>query len=186
MYEHKISMATLGGHGVGAKVALAAACYHYDKVTGYFGIDSTPMDQYYHEAYTELRNYVDFARSANLNRGFQAISNEFRNQVLDPRWRTLLLNNLEKDGAGYRWACNINAIHSNLINKFPTNLTNWAKNIGLYPGRAMFVFPEYSRHVHLGTNTNPMYSVCPRLMGWNQDIFAIQGDENPLSTHSVT
>lgn len=51
MYEHKISMATLGGHGIGGKVALAASCYHFDKVTGYFGIDSTPMDQYYHEAY---------------------------------------------------------------------------------------------------------------------------------------
>jgi pimeloyl-ACP methyl ester carboxylesterase len=48
MYEHKISMATLGGHGIGGKVALAAACYHYDKVTGYFGLETTPMDQYYH------------------------------------------------------------------------------------------------------------------------------------------
>jgi pimeloyl-ACP methyl ester carboxylesterase len=47
MYEHKISMATLGGHGLGAKIALATACYHYDKVTGTFGIDSTPMNQYY-------------------------------------------------------------------------------------------------------------------------------------------
>ena len=48
MYEHRISMATLGGHGIGAKVALAAACYHFDKVTGYIGLDTTPMDQYYH------------------------------------------------------------------------------------------------------------------------------------------
>jgi pimeloyl-ACP methyl ester carboxylesterase len=51
MYEHKISMATLGGHGIGGKVALAASCYHYDKVTGYFGINTTPMDQFYHEGY---------------------------------------------------------------------------------------------------------------------------------------
>lgn len=48
MYEHKISMATMGGHGIGGKVALATACYHFDKVTGYFGINTTPMDQYYH------------------------------------------------------------------------------------------------------------------------------------------
>ena len=29
MYEHKISSATLGGHGIGGKIALAAACYHF-------------------------------------------------------------------------------------------------------------------------------------------------------------
>jgi len=26
-----------------------------------------------------------------------------------------------------------------------------------------------------------MYSVCPRLQGYNQDIFAIQGDDSPHS-----
>ena len=48
MYENRISTATLGGHGIGGKVALAAACYHFDKTTGYFGLDSSPMDQFYH------------------------------------------------------------------------------------------------------------------------------------------
>lgn len=50
MYENKISMATLAGHGIGGKVALAAGCYHYDKVTGICVIDGTPTNQYYYEA----------------------------------------------------------------------------------------------------------------------------------------
>lgn len=50
MYEHQISMATLGGHGLGAKIALAAASYNMSKTTGYFGISSSPMNQYYFEA----------------------------------------------------------------------------------------------------------------------------------------
>lgn len=58
MYEHRISSATLGGHGIGGKVALAAACYHFDKTTGYFGFDTSPMEQYYHEPVRELRNNV--------------------------------------------------------------------------------------------------------------------------------
>jgi len=29
-----------------------------------------------------------------------------------------------------------------------------------------------------------MYKVCPRLEGFNQDIFSIQGDDNPLSNYS--
>jgi pimeloyl-ACP methyl ester carboxylesterase len=35
MYENKISTATLGGHGTGAKLALATGCYHADRVTGF-------------------------------------------------------------------------------------------------------------------------------------------------------
>ena len=34
MYENKISTATLGGHGTGAKLALATGCYHAERVTG--------------------------------------------------------------------------------------------------------------------------------------------------------
>ena len=182
MYEHKISMATLGGHGLGAKIALAAACYNHDKTTGYFGIDSSPMEQRYHEAYTELRGWVDYLRHANINRGFNAINHEFKDHILDPRWRTLFLNNLEKEGSGYKWTCNMDAIHHNLHSNFPYSLTSWASNIGLFPGRSLFAFPEHSRYVHLNTNTSPMYKVCPKLKGWNNDVFAIQGDENPLST----
>jgi hypothetical protein len=55
MYEHQISMATLGGHGLGAKIALAAASYNLNRTTGYFGIASSPMNQFYFEAAKELR-----------------------------------------------------------------------------------------------------------------------------------
>ena len=34
MYENKISTATLGGHGIGGKLALAVGCYHPERVTG--------------------------------------------------------------------------------------------------------------------------------------------------------
>lgn len=43
----------------------------------------------------------------------------------------------------------------------------------------MFVFPEYSRWVHLGTNTLPMLKLCPQLHGFNEGISYVQGDENP-------
>jgi len=44
MYENKISMATLGGHGWGGKLALAVGCYYPERVTGVFGLDSLPID----------------------------------------------------------------------------------------------------------------------------------------------
>jgi len=80
-------MATLGGHGIGGKVALAASCYHFDKVTGYFGIDSTPMDQYYHEPFTQLRKYLSYLSGVNLNRSFNALNNDFKQNIAFPKLR---------------------------------------------------------------------------------------------------
>lgn len=44
MYENKITSATLGGHGFGGKLALAVGCYHSERVTGVFNLDSAPVD----------------------------------------------------------------------------------------------------------------------------------------------
>lgn len=44
MYSNKITMATLAGHGFGAKVALAAGCYNPERTTGVVCIDYSPMD----------------------------------------------------------------------------------------------------------------------------------------------
>lgn len=51
MYKNKISTATLGGHGLGAKIALAVGCYHIDRVTGVVCIDSAPLDHRYFEPF---------------------------------------------------------------------------------------------------------------------------------------
>jgi pimeloyl-ACP methyl ester carboxylesterase len=182
MYENRISTATLGGHGLGGKVALAAACYHYDKVTGYFGLDSAPMNQYYHESVRELRKYLNFLETLNINRPYASIKTDLQSNVLCPKWRNLFLAALARgEGNQYSWNFNFDSVHHNLTTEIPSNLTNWHKSIGLYPGRSMFAFPEYSRYVHLSTNTLPMYSVCPGLEGLNLDIFAIKGVENPLN-----
>merc|ERR1711907_609262 len=53
MWKNKISTACLAGHGLGAKLALAVGCYHHDRVTGYIGLDTSPMDQRYMEPFRE-------------------------------------------------------------------------------------------------------------------------------------
>ena len=114
MYEHKISMATLGGHGVGGKVALAAACYHHEHVTGYFGLDTTPMNQYYHSSFREITNYVNLLNNFNINRPYPAIANDLRHGIACPKWRNIFLNNLNKTEGGYQWNFNHEAIQRNL------------------------------------------------------------------------
>jgi pimeloyl-ACP methyl ester carboxylesterase len=54
MDQQKLTMATLGGHGFGAKVALATAINNMDRVTGVINLDGGPLDHTYYEAYQEL------------------------------------------------------------------------------------------------------------------------------------
>jgi pimeloyl-ACP methyl ester carboxylesterase len=58
MYEHKISTATLGGHGFGGKLALAAACYHHTRITGVINVDTAPLDHRQFESFKEFRHYI--------------------------------------------------------------------------------------------------------------------------------
>ena len=51
MDDQKLTMATLGGHGFGAKVALATAINNMDGCTGVINLDGGPLDHTYYEAY---------------------------------------------------------------------------------------------------------------------------------------
>ena len=51
-------MATIGGHGFGAKVAAATAAANLDRFTGVVQYEGGPLDHRYHEAYQELNSYV--------------------------------------------------------------------------------------------------------------------------------
>lgn len=59
MDQQKLTMATLGGHGFGAKVALATAINNMDRVTGVINLEGGPLNHQYYEAYQELHQYVD-------------------------------------------------------------------------------------------------------------------------------
>lgn len=51
MDEHRITMATIGGHGFGAKVATATAINNINRFTGVINLEGGPIDHRYHEAY---------------------------------------------------------------------------------------------------------------------------------------
>jgi len=66
MYENKITSATLGGHGFGGKLALAVGCYHAERVTGVFCLDTAPVDHRTYQPFQEMRDYVAKIREFNL------------------------------------------------------------------------------------------------------------------------
>lgn len=55
MDNQNLTMATLGGHGFGAKVALATAINNMDRCTGVINLEGGPLDHQYYEAYQELK-----------------------------------------------------------------------------------------------------------------------------------
>ena len=181
MWENKISMATLAGHGLGAKLALATGCYNPERVTGIISLDRCPMDQTYVQPYQELNGYLNHLKDIELGRGFTHISEELKERIKDPKWRSIFHSQLYKEGSKFNWNFNLNLLQRNLSSKQNDCLFNWPRNMRFWVGRALFLFPEYSRYVHLGTNTIAMYKTCVHLKGFNKDIFSIQGDENPLS-----
>lgn len=98
-----------------------------------------------------------------------------------PKWREIFEDNLVKEPHGWSWHFNLEVLYQNLRSKRAESLLNWTSAMGLWTGRAMFAFPEYSRYVYLNTHTLPMMNVCTQLKGFGEDIFSIQGDENPLN-----
>ncbi len=58
MDEKKITYATIGGHGFGAKVAAATAINHLERFTGVIQLEGGPLDHRYYEAYQELTSYI--------------------------------------------------------------------------------------------------------------------------------
>jgi hypothetical protein len=77
----------------------------------------------------------------NLKRPFASITNDLKSIVQCPKWRSIFQNNLIRADSGYEWNFNFNQVNHNLQKDQPNSLWNWPKNIGLYPGRSMFVFP---------------------------------------------
>jgi pimeloyl-ACP methyl ester carboxylesterase len=90
MDENKITMATIGGHGFGAKVATVTAINHMSRFTGVINLEGGPVDHRYHEAYLELKEYIQYANSLKLadhdvNSALKALDTG----IADPKWRAI-------------------------------------------------------------------------------------------------
>ena len=68
MDEQKITMASIGGHGFGAKLATVAATNNLNRFTGVVLLESGPLDHQYYEAFHELRDYVKALSQLNVER----------------------------------------------------------------------------------------------------------------------
>lgn len=66
MDENHITMATIGGHGFGAKLATVTAINNMRRFTGVVCLEGGPVDHSYHEAYLEVKEFVQKANELDL------------------------------------------------------------------------------------------------------------------------
>lgn len=68
MYKNKISTATFGGHGLGAKYALLAAINKPQNVTGYFALDYSPLNYNYYDFAQTWKHVLENLSGLNFNK----------------------------------------------------------------------------------------------------------------------
>lgn len=89
-------MATLGGHGFGAKVALATAVNNLERCTGVIQMDGGPLNHTHYEAYWELKEFVNTANGLDLKSvDYSGAVNFLQENISCPKWASIFVQNLE-------------------------------------------------------------------------------------------
>lgn len=166
MDHHKITTASLLGHGFGAKVAVVTGILKYHRINSVVSLDYAPLDYTKHAAWLELKKAIEVAAMVDLTSKTKGeIVATLANAVPNKRLLAALISNLDGDEkTGFSWRSGIKELASNFnlkdhrdnIGKFPL--------IGLYPGRALFLFAERGNWVHQSSNTIPIYNLFPQLL----------------------
>lgn len=183
MYSHKITMATVGGHGLGAKNALLTGSYKSHLVTGILAFDYAPQDYYYFDIAHTYRAILDGLKNISLDGvNKHRIFDQIDDLVQNPKLNKLIKNSVKQIGrSSFQWTFNMPFISENF-----DLITEWQVRHGLFTGRSRFLFPEYSNHVFLNSNTLSILKICISNQGYGNDIFALRnGNDNPEHNHWI-
>lgn len=163
MDQHHITMATIGGHGFGAKLATATAINHMNRFTGVICLDGGPLDHKYYPAYQELVANIEHCRNINMSLPAHDIQKKV-NEISCACWRRVFNSNLITDRGYPQWKFNIEGLYKN-VRKHISDISHWSPSYGLWPGQAQVLFPAMSKWIHLNSNTLQLYNVFPKLDG---------------------
>jgi pimeloyl-ACP methyl ester carboxylesterase len=187
MWENKMSTATLGGHGFGAKHAMVLGCHHSEVVTGIVAIDYTPMDYSKFDVTFRLKTAIQALseitadmKAGKMTRG--KINQYIEKHVEHPKMQALFKQNvLFLGGDKYDWDFNMDAMKNNF-----SRMVNWKESYGLYPGRANFLFPDYSDYVFLNSHSIAMKKIAVKTGDFMEDIVCeITESDEPYNNHWV-
>lgn len=183
MDKNQITMATIGGHGFGAKVALATATDNLNRFTGVMCLDGGPVDNRHHPIFTELKGYVTKLAAINLSGLSAADLHKSIDKIVEhKKYNQIFKQAINASRGSAEWNFNMKGLATNMSKNLP-DVASWHESYGLWPGRAWALFGAYSPWVHLSTNTLPFYWTMPRLEGQfgTSDFNIFGNDESPNS-----
>jgi len=141
MDRSNLARATLVGHSMGGKTAMAFALQHPERVESLVVVDVSPVT-YGHD----FINLIKVMRSIDLEGVARRadVDTQLANSIEDSGLRLFLLQNLVDDRPGFRWRINLDAIEANMprITAAPETPANTR-----YPGRTLFVRGERSEYI---------------------------------------
>jgi pimeloyl-ACP methyl ester carboxylesterase len=105
---------TLVGHSMGGKAAMALALRHPELVARLCVVDVSPVD--YGPRAGEFRGYVDAMQGMDLDAVTTRAEADaaLAGAVPNPTVRSFLLQNLRRDGYGWRWQANLDVLGRDL------------------------------------------------------------------------
>jgi len=113
-------MATLGGHGFGAKVALATAINNMNRCTGVVNFEGGPLDHRYYESYQELKSYVEIAAKMPVKKmEVSQCVKHINDNINCTKWASIFRQNLEDKGGSAAWKFNVDALMADMNSRQP-------------------------------------------------------------------
>jgi pimeloyl-ACP methyl ester carboxylesterase len=184
MDQNSITMATIGGHGFGAKVATATAIDNMNRFTGVMCLEGGPVDQTYHPEFLELKSYIQKLGKLNLNHMEGSDLNKQIDQVVQNKnWNKIFKQAVNATKGNASWNFNMEGLAKN-VEKRISDVATWRDSYGLWPGRVWVNLATYSHWIHLSTNTLPYYNVFPRLNNkFGSQEFNLFGKDESTANH---
>lgn len=131
----------LVGHSMGGKIAMLVALRHPEIVQRLCVVDVSPVD---YQGITQFNGYVGAMRAMDLSAiGGRGDADEALTEAVpDPVVRGFLLQNLRREGDGWRWQMNLEGLGDHL-----DELGGWPEQEGTFEGPTLWVNGAESGYV---------------------------------------
>jgi pimeloyl-ACP methyl ester carboxylesterase len=150
------------GHSLGGKTAMLLALLHPDLVERLVVVDIAPKS---YGSLERFEGYIREMQSLPLEELTSRADAEARFDEPDPGVKAFLLQNLRRDGEGWRWQANLGLVAADAARGTGSRMAGWPLAPGTvtpYPGPVLWVAGAGSRYIQ-PEDAEVMRSLFPRV-----------------------
>lgn len=153
---------TVVGHSLGGKVAMLVALLHPELVERLVVVDIAPKD---YGTLARFEGYINEMLRLPLDEIESRGDAEERFQESDPGVKAFLLQNLRREGEGWRWQANLDLIAADAAQGSSSRIAGWptmADEVAPFDGPVLWIAGGESRYVK-DEDSDVMRSLFPRV-----------------------